>query len=66
MKDNDESSILWDAGKILLGAVLGAAVLGTAAYFIAEHTDTNSIPDDAFDDENLNGEDETILMKNQD
>ncbi len=55
-------SVIRDTGEFLLGAALGAAALGALAYFIAEHTDNNSIPEDAFDDENLNGEDTPLQI----
>lgn len=66
MSEISESSILADTGKILLGAVLGAVALGAVSYFIAEHSDSCTIPDDAFDDESLNGEDDPQLQKNDD
>jgi len=58
MTDSNETSLLADAGKLLIGALLGATVLGVASYFIANQTsDELTDAEDAFDDESLNGED---------
>lgn len=58
MNESKETSLLADAGKLLIGAVLGATVLGVASYFIANQTsDELTVTEDAFDDESLNGED---------
>ena len=58
MNESKETSLLADAGKLLIGAVLGATVLGVASYFIANQTsDELTVAEDAFDDESLNGED---------
>lgn len=58
MNESKETSLLADAGKLLIGAVLGATVLGFASYFIAHQTsDELTVAEDAFDDESLNGED---------
>ena len=59
MDNKDESSFLCDAGKVLLGAVLGAAALGTLACFVAGRDEKGRIPEDAFDDEELTGEEKT-------
>lgn len=46
-------------GSVLFGAVIGAAALGRLAYFIAGRDEKGSIPEDAFDDEELTGDETT-------
>ncbi|SFS76741.1 hypothetical protein SAMN02910357_01718 [Succinivibrio dextrinosolvens] len=57
MDKNCQSTLFGDAEKLLLGALLGAAVLGVASFFIANQSDEIQVPEDVFDDESLNGED---------